>query len=251
MSSRQSLLSVHQGDVPAPAESEPLLGRPGAATQKPGAPLVKNLWLGTGWIAQIGALILVLTVWINTFIHPTFPLVSPHPLLQSLGVYALLQSILILQPTTTPETKLSGARAHACLHILSFLFFLTGTIIIQVNKHVNHLAHFHSLHGYLGVLTTLLLLAQYLFGLSIWVVPQVWGGLENAKSLWKYHRMVGYAALLLLLLSVAAAARTDYNKGVLKVKMWSVLLAEALIVIGTVPRVHATAKCQQDKAPER
>lgn len=52
--------------------------------------------------------------------------------------------------------------------------------------------------------------------------------------------MVGYAALLLLLLSVAAAARTDYNKGVLKVKMWSVLLAEALIVIGTVPRVHAS-----------
>ena len=37
------------GDAPAPAptESEPLLGGPGDATQKPDAPLINNLVLGT------------------------------------------------------------------------------------------------------------------------------------------------------------------------------------------------------------
>lgn len=35
-----------EGDAPAPTESEPLLGRPGDATQKPNEPLVKNFWLG-------------------------------------------------------------------------------------------------------------------------------------------------------------------------------------------------------------
>lgn len=37
-----------EGDSPAPApsESEPLLGRPGDATQKPDAPMINNLWLG-------------------------------------------------------------------------------------------------------------------------------------------------------------------------------------------------------------
>ncbi len=34
------------GDAPAPTESEPLLGGPGDATQKPDAPLIKNLVLG-------------------------------------------------------------------------------------------------------------------------------------------------------------------------------------------------------------
>jgi hypothetical protein len=35
-----------QGDAPAPTESEPLLGRPGDATQKPDAPMLNNLFLG-------------------------------------------------------------------------------------------------------------------------------------------------------------------------------------------------------------
>jgi hypothetical protein len=50
--------------------------------------------------------------------------------------------------------------------------------------------------------------------------------------------MVGYLALVLLLVTVALAAETDYNKGVLRIKLWAVLLSEALIVVGVFPRVH-------------
>lgn len=227
-----------QGDAPAPTESQPLLGRPGDALQKPDAPMINNIWLGTAWLAQIGAVLLLAIIWAGVFTHPTLPLVSPHPLLQSLGVFTVIQAILLLQPTHTPETKLLGQRGHALLHLLSFLLFLAGTVIIEVNKTVKGFDHFRSVHAYLGVATAAVLALQYLFGLTIWAVPRVWGGVDRAKALWKYHRWVGYAALLLLLATVAAAAATEYNRDVLGIKLWSVIVTEVLILAGVLPRVH-------------
>lgn len=69
-------------------------------------------------------------------------------------------------------------------------------------------------------------------------MPRVWGGEARAKSMWKYHRWVGYLALTTLLLTVAAAAETDYSKTVLRLRLWTVLVAEGLIVVGVFPRVH-------------
>ena len=76
---------------------------------------------GTGWLAQVGALLLVAIIWASVFTHPTLPLVSPHPLLQSLGVFTVIQAILLLQPTTTPETKALGQKGHALLRMYSAL----------------------------------------------------------------------------------------------------------------------------------
>lgn len=243
-------------------------------------------------------MLLLAIIWAGVFTHPTLPLVSPHPLLQSLGVFTVIQAILLLQPTHTPETKLLGQRGHALLRkcssspprpapshlqrylsishhplpikqapsppfppsstdptttnrcpssreggenetdLLSFLLFLAGTVIIEVNKTVKGFDHFRSVHAYLGVATAAVLALQYLFGLTIWAVPRVWGGVDRAKALWKYHRWVGYAALLLLLATVAAAAATEYNRDVLGIKLWSVIVTEVLILAGVLPRVH-------------
>jgi hypothetical protein len=59
--------------------------------------------------------------------------------------------------------------------------------VIEANKHVNHLPHFHSAHAYLGVITFGLLVVQYLFGFTILLVPRVWGGVDKAKAKWKYR----------------------------------------------------------------
>jgi len=93
-------------------------------------------------------------------------------------------------------------------------------------------------HGYLGVATSLVLLLQYLIGFLMYGVPAVFRGLDGgAKSLYKYHRWSGYSVYVLLLATVASATKTEYNEGVLGIKLWSVLVAAVLIVIGVYPRI--------------
>ncbi len=200
---------------------------------------------GTAWLAQAGALLIVALVWTGVFSHPPLlPLFSPHPLLQSLGVFLAIQAILVMQPTASPVDKVRGARVHAALQLLSFLVLGAGVALIEANKIRSHGAHFHSAHGYLGVLTSVVLLGQYLFGLLVWAAPAaVFGrgpdGVARAKALWKHHRWTGYvAALPLLLATVATATATDYNVNVLGIRTWAVLVAAGLVVVGVYPRVH-------------
>lgn len=150
----------------------------------------------------------------------------------------MTQAILVLQPTWTPEEKVVGARVHASLNLLSFLLFTAGVVMIEVNKFKSNGVHFHSAHGYLGVITAIVLLVQYIFGFLMWGVPAVFGGVDNAKALWKYHRWSGYSLYILLLATVLSATSTDYNKNVLDIKLWAVVVAVVLTVLGVYPRIH-------------
>lgn len=224
----------------AAAESEPLLGRPGDATQAPSGPLVSNLWLGTGWIALAGGALLVAAVWAGVFLHPPLlALVSPHPLLQSAGVLASTLAVLVLQPTWSADAKRRGRYAHAALNLLALCLYAAGVGVILANKaqSADPHPHFHSTHGYMGVAAALLLLAQYAVGVAMWAVPAVLGGEERAKAVWKYHRWGGYVFYLVLLATVVAATFTPYNETVLGIKTWSVVVAGLLLVVGIYPRV--------------
>lgn len=188
---------------------------------------------------------LVILVWTGVFRHPPLlPLFSPHPLLQSVGVFVVIQAILVLQPTATPGDKVRGAHAHAALQLLSFFILVGGVTIIETNKIRSHGVHFHSAHGYLGVLTAVVLVGQYLFGFLVWLAPAfIFGSgpdrVDRAKALWKQHRWSGYAVVLpLLLATVATATATDYNVNVLDIRLWAVLVAIGLVVVGVYPRIH-------------
>ncbi|KAF6821493.1 cytochrome b561 [Colletotrichum musicola] len=220
------------------SEYEPLLGRPGDAQQHPGQFIARNLVLGTGVIAQFGAVILVAMIWASVFTKDLI-LFSGHPLAQSLAIFTLVQSILFLQPTHTPDQKRTGQLVHAVLNLLAFLLLVTGITIIEYNKSLQGPgSHFHSVHGYLGVVLSIVLLLQYIVGFTMWATPQLYGGEDRAKSIWKYHRWSGYLVLVLLLVTVATATGTPYNANVLKLKLWAVIVTSLMIIAGVVPRVQ-------------
>jgi len=187
-------------------------------------------------LAEIAALLLVASVWASVFLNPVI-LFSIHPLAQSLGVLVLLQSILILQPTHTGEQKLVGQKIHAGLNLLSFIIFLVGVVGIEVNKFKSNGAHFHSVHGYLGVITSIWILLQYLVGFTMYGIPALYGGEANAKKIWKYHRLNGYVLLLLIMVTVTSAVETDYNKNVLGLKLWAMIVIFILMIVGVYPRI--------------
>lgn len=111
-------------------------------------------------------------------------------------------------------------------------------MVIEVNKFRHSAPHFTSAHGRLGVVTYGLLFVQSLIGLTQYLTPSLYGGVEKAKSVYKYHRLSGYVILVLMLATVAAATQTDTGGRILGLKLWSVLLAGALVLIGILPRVR-------------
>lgn len=165
-------------------------------------------------------------------------LFSGHPLAASVGVFALIQSILVLQPTHTASQKRTGQRFHAAFNAVTFAGLGTGVSVIEYNKFKNGLAHFHSLHAYFGVFTGALMAVQLLVGVTMWAVPAVYGGERQAKNIWKYHRMSGYALLVLVLATVVTATQTDYIAKVVKIKTWSTVLLAIFIAAGVFPRLQ-------------
>lgn len=144
----------------------------------------------------------------------------------------------MLQPTSTTEQKRLGQRVHASLNLVALLHLIAGVTIIEYNKLASHGPHFHSVHGYLGVIVSLLLVLQYLVGFTMWATPQLYGGDQKARAVWKYHRYSGYVVLLFLLATICSAAKTDYGDNVLGLKLWATILASILVVAGVFPRIQ-------------
>lgn len=193
--------------------------------------------IGTAAIAQFGAILLFVMIWVAVLTKP-LSLFSGHPLFQALGVLVLIQSVLSVQPTHTAEQKRIGQRVHASLNLLALLCLIAGVTIIEYNKIVNKYDHFHSVHGYLGVITSIILALQYFVGFTMWAVPSMYGGAENAKSLYKYHRWSGYLILALLLVTVISATQTEFIVNVFGIKLWATILLSVLILTGTLPRIQ-------------
>jgi membrane protein YdbS with pleckstrin-like domain len=75
-------------------------------------------------------------------------------------------------------------------------------------------------------------------GITQYFTPGLYGGVDNAKKLYKYHRLSGYIVLLLMLATVAAATQTTYNIGTLHIQLWAVVVASLIVVVGILPRIR-------------
>lgn len=187
-------------------------------------------------MAQVGVVGLVVVIWYSVFSRPLI-LFSGHPLAQSLGVLVLTQAILILQPTHEADQKRLGQRAHASLNLLSFCLFVFGVTIIEVNKLRSNGLHWYSVHGVLGILVSIMLLLQYLVGLTMWAVPSLYGGVDNARVIWKYHRASGYIIYMTLLGTIFSALWTGYNKHVLGIEWWHLFFFILAIFVSVTLRI--------------
>lgn len=49
--------------------------------------------------------------------------------------------------------------------------------------------------------------------------------------------MSGYALLVMGLATIAAATQTDYNKGVLHMQLWAVIVTSVILLVGVLPRI--------------
>ncbi|ERF72726.1 hypothetical protein EPUS_04779 [Endocarpon pusillum Z07020] len=221
----------------APTEDEPLLGRPGDASQHEGQGLQYNLILGTGMVAQAGIWILVALVWSSVLMNKII-FFSYHPLVNSAGVLLITQAILVLQPTATPKQKTQGTHVHFALNLSGTILLIVGLIIIERNKASHPETRFKNVHGIMGLITFILIIIQALIGFVQFYVPKtVLGSVDNGKALYKYHRMSGYLILLMSLATICAATQTGFNNNVLHMQLWAVIVASVLVVVGIVPRI--------------
>jgi len=122
----------------------------------------------------------------------SLPLFGYHPLLQSLSLILLVQSLLTLQPTTAqdPTRKKAALNLHQLINMILLLPLLTiGASIMYYLHNQPGAEHWISWHGILGGVVLAWAWIQALFGaMSVWFKGSLLGGENKAKSLWKWHR---------------------------------------------------------------
>ena len=92
-------------------------------------------------------------------------------------------------------------------------------------------------HAILGLITYIIFVIQAIIGITQYYFPSLYGGIDNAKAIWKYHRINGYVLLILSFATIAAAAETGTGKNVLGLKLWAIIVASIITLIGVLPRI--------------
>lgn len=149
-----------------------------------------------------------------------------------------VQGILIIQPTHTAKQKKQGTYTHAALNDVALLSAIAGLVLIEYNKIKDGNSHFESPHAILGLITYIMIFTQAFVGVTQYFTPGLYGGVENAKALYKYHRVFGYLTLMVMLATICAATQTGFNTGVLHMQLWAVVVACVIILVGLVPRIR-------------
>ncbi|KAL5120791.1 hypothetical protein ACEQ8H_001272 [Pleosporales sp. CAS-2024a] len=235
--SMASATGIPATNARAHSEEEPLLGQRGDASQTDGQGLLYNLWIGTAPLAQAGIWILAGIVW-GAILSQELIFFSAHPLLNAAGFLLSIQAALVLQPTHTPAQKRSGTLAHFLFHVVGTSALTAGLVVIEINKTGPGHEHFASAHARLGLAFYVLVYLQALVGFTQYYVPQLYGGVDNAKAVYKYHRVGGYVIATLGLATICAASWTTYSLGVAHIQHWAVILASVLVLAGVVPRIR-------------
>lgn len=148
-----------------------------------------------------------------------------------------MQSVLLLQPTATQKQKVQGTYIHSGLNLIALGAFIAALVVIEMNKASHPETRFQSVHGKVGLVTYILLVLQFVVGVAQFYTPSLFGSVDKAKSIYKYHRMSGYVILTLAVVTVCLATQTGFNENVLHMRLWALIVASVLVVVGLIPRI--------------
>ncbi|CAO1624408.1 unnamed protein product [Parajaminaea phylloscopi] len=171
-----------------------------------------NLFTPSALALQALVLVFLGLVWWLVLEHLpgnlfSLPLFGYHPLLQSLSLLFLAQSVLVLQPTTQarPKEKKAAFGVHQAVNLVLLPVVTAGASIMLYLHHPGN--HFISWHGILGTAVLAWMWGQALFGAaSVWGGGRLLGGEAKAKGWWKWHRLSGYILLPAFLLTLSLGA---------------------------------------------
>ena len=99
-----------------------------------------------------------------------------------------MQSVLVLQPTSQQKDKITGTYVHSALNTLGVAAMIAGLVVIEMNKASHPESRFTSIHGRMGLVAYILIFLQWLVGAAQFYLPSLFKSVDNAKSLYKYHR---------------------------------------------------------------
>ncbi|WWD18899.1 hypothetical protein CI109_103355 [Kwoniella shandongensis] len=140
-----------------------------------------------------------------------------HPPMQSLAITAFLLGITPLQPPPPNSvTRSSRFKSHQNLILLLALPALSiGSAAMIYNKYLHSAKHFTTWHSWFGLAVVGWTLVQAMIGAStVWWGGKVFGGEENAKRVYKYHRLSGYTLVTLSLITAnLAGIYSDWAQG--------------------------------------
>ncbi|EIN07682.1 hypothetical protein PUNSTDRAFT_53081 [Punctularia strigosozonata HHB-11173 SS5] len=238
-------VAVDNDYQPIPAENEagePLMGRE-EQTVKPEGRAGDGLWRTVALISVIG---LTVTTWLLVIFNDPSSVgwFALHPPLQTFALAAFTLGILTLQPTSQPKTKAAGLARHQVIQLVGIAAVVMGTWFMIYNKITHGAAHFTTWHGTFGIITTVLLVAQVLIGgASVWFGGAAFGGGMKAKSVWKYHRLLGYVIYPLMLFTVYLAG--EWATWVVAHTTWIVrflayTVAPVALLVGIYGRVRTS-----------
>jgi uncharacterized membrane protein len=222
------------------SDYNPLLGNPSSESEEKyylSRDIIREAYkVKNAIVVQAGLLVLLVTIFIGLFTHPINGYFIGHPILNSFGLVALSQALLITQPAPlSPEHKTLGGKIHGILNSTSVVLFLGGYTSIFYNKHVHNANHITTWHALFGITTYVFLGLVLLVGVAqFWAPILVFGSIDNAKKIYKYHRIAGYVTLGLISFTVLLALDSDYNNDVLHIPYWSVFPAIVAIFGGLI-----------------
>lgn len=118
-----------------------------------------------------------------------------HPLLMTIGFVILYSNAILIYRTFRFKLKRKLKWAHAAINLASIIFISFGlAAAIYYHEKVN-IAHFYSLHSWLGLLAIILFVSQYIVGFVTYLYPGV--SLRTRVRVMHIHRFAGMGIFIL------------------------------------------------------